>query len=360
MKILIITPATNLFGGISNFFKVLDGKFNLRVDYFIRGIKKENKTFHTLLEGIYYTINVFQFFFKLLIHKRYRVIHLNTSLDNVSLVRDAVYITLARLFKRKIMVFFHGLNIQMQEKLEKSKKFKRIFFKANGMVVLSSAFREKLIRWGYDKEIHIATTVIEDIWLKDFNLDDKLTATETKSKQFCVLFVSRIIKEKGIFELLDGFKLVNQKYPDSKLVIVGDGKEFDHMKQYTIANSINNVDYTGFLSGVEKYNKFREADMLILPSYTEGMPTVIVEAMAFGLPVVASKVGGIPDLIKNDEFGYLLNEITALDIAQNIEKLIIDKVQLQKISKHNYLYAKENLVASRLVKKLEDIYQNLI
>jgi glycosyltransferase involved in cell wall biosynthesis len=112
---------------------------------------------------------------------------------------------------------------------------------------------------------------------------------------------------KGVFDLLKVVKrLIDDAYP-IKLTIGGNGeirRLLGEIKNYGIAKD---VQYRGWIGDKERDLILRESDIFILPSYAEGMPMAILEAMAYSVPVVSTKVGGIPELISDGETGYLIN-----------------------------------------------------
>gem|GEM_PF-274112 len=115
-----------------------------------------------------------------------------------------------------------------------------------------------------------------------------------------ILYVGALIRKKGVADLLEA--LADQSFAHTRLVLVGDG--VDAPEFMTLAESLgikDRVDWKGVQPHEEVARVMRECDLLCLPSYTEGRPNVVVEAMASGLPVVTTPVGGIPDLVREGE-----------------------------------------------------------
>lgn len=118
------------------------------------------------------------------------------------------------------------------------------------------------------------------------------------------LFLGRIVVEKGIYETLDTFRKIVATYPNSRLKVVGNGSDFEYMNEYVKAHKIPNVDIAGNLNGRKLIDAFKESDFYIFPTaHAEGMPTSLLEAMAFGLPVLTRPVGGIKDFLKMVKWG---------------------------------------------------------
>ena len=99
---------------------------------------------------------------------------------------------------------------------------------------------------------------------------------------------------------------------------------------------------------------YLDADLYILPTYQEGMATSVLEAMAFGLPVLSRPVGGVRDFWKNKDMGFLMESLDSHDYAQQIEQLIGDSSLVEHISTFNRQYARDHFLASKVTEKFED------
>jgi len=125
------------------------------------------------------------------------------------------------------------------------------------------------------------------------------------SKPAVLLHVGRFNEQKNHKGLLDAFAQVLQSHPDCCLKLIGDGELLEETKNY--ADSLGIREKVAFLgSQTDIYAFLQEADLFLLPSRFEGMPMTIIEAMGTGLPVVASAVGGVPDMMTNRESGMLV------------------------------------------------------
>ena len=142
-----------------------------------------------------------------------------------------------------------------------------------------------------------------------------------------------------------------------ELVIAGDGKELDNVKSFTRARNFHNVTFAGYVRDEEKRRRFEEAHIFCLPSYAEGCPVSVIEAMAYGLPVVTRSVGGVVDFFKNGEHGFTSESLDPNVLAGQIEKLLVDNSLYERISLNNYQYAQSHFLASDAVLRLERIYE---
>jgi glycosyltransferase involved in cell wall biosynthesis len=143
-------------------------------------------------------------------------------------------------------------------------------------------------------------------------------------------FIGRVVKEKGVFELLEAYNILKQKHRKIQLKIAGDGKALvplqKKVKEFGLTNDIK---FYGEVSAPALF--YREIDILVLPSFTEGLPITILEAMASGVIVIASNVGGILEIIKNKQNGLLLESCKPDVIVNAVENLINNPVLCNEI-----------------------------
>ncbi len=122
-----------------------------------------------------------------------------------------------------------------------------------------------------------------------------------------ILFVGRLVKIKGIEQILQAFGIFIKKYPLSRLYIIGEGPERENLEQLSKELGIfDYIKFEGFVNPPEVYQYYKSCDLFILTSYQESFPITILEAMLFKIPIIATNINGGPkDLIKNGENGFL-------------------------------------------------------
>jgi glycosyltransferase involved in cell wall biosynthesis len=155
-------------------------------------------------------------------------------------------------------------------------------------------------------------------------------------------YLGRLSPEKGIDVLIQTVKLLTLRDSDIKVLIAGDGilrENIERELEKEIKNE--NVKLLGWLPH-EKIPEFlSQIRLLLMPSYTEGLPSALVEAMACGTPVIASSVGAIPNVIVNGENGLLIDKLTPNNVASMVLKLIRDDERLRMMSKSCTTYMME-------------------
>ncbi len=280
---------------------------------------------------------------------------LNPSLFIKSFFRDGVFAK--QLVKKDVpfVVFFHGWDLEFEKKIDKRfvNFFLNSFGKAEKIFILSPDFRDKILEWGYRGEIIVETTMVENSLLQQNYVS---SFNEDKIK---ILFLSRIVKEKGIFEMIEAFENISKIIDDIELVIAGDGEDFQELKRRV--SDIKNIQMVGEVRGEEKISLFKESDIYCLPSYSEGLPISVLEAMLFGLPVITTRVGGLKSFFKNEEMGYLIEPKGIDELEEKMKILILDRTRRLKMRKFNLKYAQNHLTTSvvtkRIYKHLKDILE---
>ncbi|MDB5272157.1 MAG: mgtA [Chitinophagaceae bacterium] len=141
-----------------------------------------------------------------------------------------------------------------------------------------------------------------------------------------VLYMGWLESYKGIFDFIESVKLLKERGLIFRVKICGMGSAKENMlkliKQYQLDDT---VEYVGWVTGNDKLKQFKETDLFVLPSHREGMPNVLMEAMSSGIPVVATKVGGVPELVQHGVSGLLVDISQPLQLADAMEKLIRSK-----------------------------------
>ena len=170
-------------------------------------------------------------------------------------------------------------------------------------------------------------------------------------------FVGRLTKDKGIVELLDAFALTRQKLSGAYLLLIGSFEEGDripeHARQDIKENKyIRHVEWTD-----DPAPYLHLMDVLVLPTYREGLPGVLLEAAAAEVPIVATRATGVVDVIV-DEYTGLMSPIGDVDsIAQNILKVLLDRALARELSRQALRKVEAEFPRPKVLQQLEDFYE---
>ena len=147
-----------------------------------------------------------------------------------------------------------------------------------------------------------------------------------------LIFVGSITEGKGIFELTDAFTRLNFEKPGLRMFIIGAGPQMSALNDMVVSRRLHNrIHLTGRLDHNEIPGFLSASDVLVLPSHAEGLPNVVLEAMACGLPVVATRVGGLPEAVEEGRSGFLINKHDVKSLAEAIGYLIADEHLLREM-----------------------------
>ncbi len=299
-NILIVTPKLSTSGGVSSFWNALLPKLNIYNDLNISTIE---------IGG--HGKNVFgpfvdQWKIRKTISNKIDLVFLNPSLGSRSFFRDALFAK--QLINNGIpfVVFFHGWSLDFEKKVDV--KYIRFFLKTFGQAkkifVLSQDFKSKILEWGYKGEVIVETTNVDASLISNFSIDVKISEIQSTEK-IKILFLARLLREKGVFETVEAFRQLNIKHENIELIIAGDGKDLDELKKFV--KNDKNIIVAGYVEGQNKINLFRDCHIYCFPTfYGEGLPTSILEAMAFGMPVITTNMGGLKEFFQDGKMGFFV------------------------------------------------------
>ncbi|NJK85298.1 MAG: glycosyltransferase family 4 protein [Bacteroidales bacterium] len=175
-----------------------------------------------------------------------------------------------------------------------------------------------------------------------------------------LLYLARVEKEKGIYIALEAFKKLKNNRKDLVFSIAGDGTELKNVIAWVEHENIPDVKILGHLTGNQISDSFLEADIYLFPTfYKEGLPTSVLEAMAFGLPVITRPVAGIKDIFVNGEMGMLIESVSPDDFANAISDLMNNPATMIRIGKYNSQHAKQHYYGPKVAERIESVYESI-
>lgn len=186
---------------------------------------------------------------------------------------------------------------------------------------------------------------------------------ETFMAEYIVLSIGRLVEKKGVKYLIIAMKEIIKKFPKAKLIIGGSGPDMKILEELSKSLDLqNNVIFVGYISNEDLPKYYASSDIFVLPSIetkegdTEGLGIVLLEAMASNVPVVGSNIGGITDIIIDNETGLLTKPEDPKDISEKIVTLLSDKKLRQRLSEKGLKTVNErfswNLIAEQFKKLL--------
>jgi len=236
---------------------------------------------------------------------------------------------------------------------------KYVLSQANKIIALTSDIRLHLLHMGADKnKLEVIPNAVDTNFFspnrRNF-LDAKWGISES-----VILFVGRLVEEKGVKYLLYALSRVVRKIPEAKLVIVGEGPKEGELRSLQTKLRIPHVFFLGAVENSVMPNIYVGADVVVLPSIREPFGNVVIEAMASGKPVIGSYVGGIKDTIIHGVTGYHVQPKNSGQISGFLLKFFSDPSLREQMEENARKRAVENYDQELLIKKIEKIYVELL
>lgn len=240
-------------------------------------------------------------------------------------------VLVSKILRKKVILFLVG-SLELEGKLKKDRLYYPLTLFKNFNCILADKiilYSANLIKpWGldiYSDKIEIAHEHFLDF--QEFSLE-----IEVDRRLNVVGYIGRLSEEKGIFNFLKSIVLL-KAYP-IQFIIIGDGPLREEMILYLKKNNLESiVSYKGLVPHTKIKDCLNDLKLLVLPSYTEGIPNIILEAMACGTPVLATPVGCIPDIIKDEITGFIIQKNDPEKISKNILDAIANN-HLEMITKN--------------------------
>lgn len=233
-------------------------------------------------------------------------------------------------------------------------ELKKIIIKEN----LAKEKKLKVIGYGSSNGINLEY-FNSNKFLKE-DITSKKTKLNIKQEDFVYIFVGRIVKDKGINELVESFKKINKKYNNTKLLLVGpfenDLDPISDKNQKEIKQNSNIIE-VGYVEDVRPY--FLMANVLVFPSYREGFPNVVMQAGAMGLPSIVSDINGCNEIIKNNINGIIVPVKNNTILQQSMEKLLLEKGLYLKLKENARVQIESKYDQKFIWNEILEEYKNL-
>jgi glycosyltransferase involved in cell wall biosynthesis len=264
----------------------------------------------------------------------------------------------------KIRVISHVHGLHRTRSLQRRFTNWFILRRIDKIITVSESVRHDVIEtnWALDTSKVVTVKNCIDLTMID---DIKISKTDARRKLGIsdrVVFgtVGRLVPTKGQTYLIEAFSRIQEKIPDSRLMIVGDGPLLNKLtKQAEELKISSKVFFTGYRDDVLEI--IRGIDVFVLPSLAEGLSIALLEAMASRLPIIASNVGGIPEVFSDSHCGRLVppKDVAALTAAM-IEIDMLDDDQKRGLGKEGRKKIEEEFTADVMVRQIQEIYESVL
>ena len=290
---------------------------------------------------------ILQFQYWMLFHPEIKIVHVQGSVG-ASFWRKAIFIYIAKFFHKKVVWHMHAGRFAVFYQQHRY-AVRKVVDKSDVIIALSEYWKEYFKNEFPTKRVEIIKNVIS-----------APVVHKQQTGYFTLLFLGLLGKNKGIYDLLECIRDHKVEFQGKLKLYIGGNGEIEHVKQlikeYGIADI---VIFEGWVSGDKKIELLNKSDAYILPSYKEGLPISILEAMSYEMPIISTPVGGIPEIVSNGENGYLVEPGNKEDIYKAIMSLLNDadlrnrmgRISLSRVGEHLPEYVE---------KQLETLYDSLL
>lgn len=353
-KVCMIVQDKMVKGGIA---AVISGYYGsvLEKDYDVTYVEsyKDGGKIAKLLKGI----QGYFHFAKVLLINRPDIVHIHSSFGP-SFYRKLPFIYMASWAKVPIINHIHGADFDefyVNASERKKSLIKKVYNMCTKLIALSDEWKERLSQIVPESKI----IVIENYSVLH---EDALTERLARKSNHTVLFLGEIGRRKGCYDIPAVVANVVKDVPDVEFVLAGAGNTEDEravkalVEEYDV---VEHVVFPGWVRGEKKDRLLRDADVFFLPSYNEGMPMSVLDAMGYGLPIVSTNVGGIPKIVHDGENGYCCEAGNTSIMATGIIRLLNNREIRESASKASLDIVKKGYSFEAHVLLLEALYEKV-
>lgn len=354
INILMLGSDLSVRGGMTTVVEsFLNNKFESLINInFIPTHVESNKVFQI----IYFIKSILKIIYSMIFGK-IDIVHIHIS-ERGSFYRKYITFFICKAFDKKIILHMHGAEFKefyQNSKNEVKSKIIKLLTRADVVLVLGKQWQEYVL--GLDKNINAI------ILKNSVNTTNEIIIKSEKNIN--ILFLAVLIERKGILDLIEAAKLIKDenKLSNFKLnfIIAGSGEEEQKCRDMVNSYELDNqFKFVGWVNGDQKKQLLKESNIFVLPSYNEGLPVAILEAMSYGIPVISTNVGSIEEAIKHEYNGFIHSPGDINMLKEYIVNLVVDSRKWNEFSENSKKIIDKEYDSKAYFKNIESIYLNLI
>jgi glycosyltransferase involved in cell wall biosynthesis len=353
-KVLIIGPFPNPISGVSIANKDVEEILNADLNFTVEKIKTSYTIFDEQigefsLQKFFFYLRINSSFFKVL---KNNIIYITPGQTFFGVLKYALFIVAASALRKELIIHVHGN--YLGKEYQSLKGFKRVLFyflvsRFTKGIVLSNSLKHNLTPFLEDKNIFSLPNFAQDYLYKE---DKKFVKDELR-----IFYLSNLMKEKGIFCLLNALKNLEKNNIIYKAKIAGNIDQKYSKEILNLFTELKNTEYIGIVNGDDKKNLLEWGNVFVLPTFykMEGQPISILEAMATTNLVVTTNHAGISDVFQDKINGYFVEKNNENSIQKILSYLAANKSELKKIAEYNKTFFLNNFTVDIFKKNLLEI-----
>jgi len=299
-----------------------------------------------------YVAAIFKLIWLCVTDRDIKILHIHHA-SKGSFLRKSVMVLIGKLFRKKIILHIHGAKFHIFYQNSRLLKpyIKYILESADMVICLSESWKQFFASTFRLKDLAIINNVIEVAERKP-----KMNGTHPVN----LLFLGQIGNRKGVFDLLEVLSNNRPDFKDKVHVTIGGIGEVDRLLKTIKEKQFNgDVTFAGWVKGSKKAELLNDCDVYILPSYNEGLPISVLEALSYGKPVISTDVGGIPEIVRPGYNGWLFQPGDHEALTTIIREVIDNRENLKEYGSNSLLISRDYTPAA-VVGALDKLYENLL
>jgi glycosyltransferase involved in cell wall biosynthesis len=349
-KVFVIGINKERQGGVASVFKILEQAGFFSEDKGIYYLYSSNEK-HRLSRALSAITQYFYFIYSVML-RRPAILHIHFSAD-YSFWRKVPYILFGKLSGCKLLLHIHPV-LFWDYYQGRAHFIRRIIFhilnQADGFIVTNKYLCEQLCGEFQGRPVHLIENPLNvSYFANPLHLHRK--------KQ--VLFLGAILPGKGVYDLVQAMPLVLRSCPDCRFLFAGNQENERLKKELHKLRLHEQSDVLDWVDMEQKRILLQTSEMFILPSYSEGLPMAVLEAMASALPVISTAAGGLAQLLIHEENALIIPAGNPLELANAIIRLHGDQALQQKIAQQALL-AVQRFDVNRVMQKTFELYQQFL
>ncbi len=350
MKILITAPSLDTshnVSGISTVVRQVIEHANAEFYHFLAGREdRENFGINWILKQT----TIVPHFLRQLRREKIDVVHINTALNPLSIVRDFALTMTARMARKPVLLHLHGGRFLAEDFQSETLAHlaKKMLQKSDAVVVLSKIEKRIIERRWQNLNVKVLENAVSLDEIPDIkrNRDEKT-----------LIFLGRLHESKGLHEIVKACRALKKAGFEFRFRCFGAGA----LKDFFIAEMTEILGekffYGGIVSGAEKREELAKADIFLLPSrYGEGLPMAMLEAMAAQCVVIVSEMASVGEVVKDGINGFLVAPQNVSQLIEKLKLILSKEIDLEMIEKNARKTVEEKFNLNDYIEKLEKIY----
>lgn len=346
MKICMIVPNPAVKGGIASVVNGYRGS-DMERKHQIRYV--ESYCDGSKWQKLFKAISGYCEFAGQLLRNRPDVVHVHSSFGP-SFYRKIPFIYMGRWAGIPVVNHIHGAEFDAfyeQASMRKKKRIAKVYGKCNRLVVLSEEWKKAISQIVPADKIDVVENYCK-IPEEPYDIG---------RKPMQILFLGELGERKGCYDIPVMFEEIKKTCPQAHLIMAGDGQMTQVKEAFQKKNLLEEVEFPGWVRGEAKEKLLRESAVFLFPTYNEGMPMAVLEAMGYGMGIVTTQVGGIPKLISHGENGYLEKSGATKEMAQDVICLLQDGSLCRQLGQQARMLAEQKYSLEAHLRKLEQTYR---